>query len=462
MNFLKKNIKKEENEIKDILKRILKKDFSGTIGLAIKNGLYQFSRDLVSKVGSFIFTIILARLLLPDMFGLYSLVLSTIIIFAAFSGLGINTTLVRFISKEHTKKRRKLKAYLLYFGKIKAILIFFSAILLLILAKYMANSFYQKPIFLALIAGILYMVFIQLIAFLQAMLQAVNHFKSIFKREIILQISRIILVPLAIIFAIKYSLSNEINLMLIILFLGISLAITSLFLFFDVKKIYLKKIKNEKTTKLQKKEKKTTNKFLFATAALILSGVFFRDIDKVMLGHFVQSEFIGYYAAAFSLIGALTPLIGFVAIVVLPIFSRLKRKKLEQGFKKSLRIILLFSTGAFIATLILSSLVILIVYGKEYIPATNILRILSILLFIIPIVAVYQSYYISQNKAQVIARFLIIATFLNILFNYVFIVFLLPYGNLAAVYGAGIATIISQGFYLVGLIYYKKKMSIKK
>jgi len=143
-----------------------------------------------------------------------------------------------------------------------------------------------------------------------------------------------------------------------------------------------------------------------------------------MLGHFVQAEFIGYYAAAFSLIGALTPLIGFVAIVAFPIFSRLKRKKLEQGFKKSLRIILLFSIGAFLVTLILSSLAILIIYGKEYIPATNILRILSILLFIIPIVAVYQSYYISQNKPQVIAKFLIIATFLNILFNYIFIVFL--------------------------------------
>jgi len=33
---------------------------------------------------------------------------------------------------------------------------------------------------------------------------------------------------------------------------------------------------------------------------------------------------------------------------------------------------------------------------------------------------------------------------------------LLPYGNIMAVYGAGIATIISQFFYLGGLIFTKK------
>ena len=453
MNFL----KKEKLDIRNIFGRILKRDFSGTTGLVIKNSFYQFSRDLTAKLGSFIFTVILARLLLPEMFGLYSLALSTIIIFAAVSELGVNTTLVRFIAKEYGKKKRKLRAYLLYLGKIKIILIFSSAILLLILAKYMSNNFYQKPIFLALLAGALYIIFIQSISFLQSMLQAANHFKPIFKREIILQISKIILVPLAIIFAIKYSLSNEINLMLIILFLAFSLFLTSLFLFFDVKKIYFKKIKIEKIDKLQKKQKNIINKFLFATATLALSGVFFREVDKVMLGHFVQSEFIGYYTAAFSPISALIPLIGFIAIVVLPIFSRLKGKRLEQGFKKSIRIMLLFSTGAFLAVQILSYFIILIIYGKEYLLALNILRILSLLLFTIPAVSLYQSYYISQGKPQIVAKLLVTATILNIILNYLFIICLLPYGHLAAVYGVGIATIISQGFYMVSLLIAKKQ-----
>jgi O-antigen/teichoic acid export membrane protein len=441
-------LKKEKSDIKAIWRRILKRDFSGTTGLIIKNSFYQFSRDLTTKLSSFIFTVILARLLLPEMFGLYSLAFSTILIFAAISELGVRTTLIRFIAKEFGKKRGKIKAHLLYLGRIGVVLVFCFAILLLILADYISNNFYQKPIFLALLAGSLYIIFIQLTGFLQSMLQASNHFAPIFKREIIFQTSRIILIPLAVILAIKYSLSSGIILMLIILLLVFSLFLTSLFLFFDVKKIYLKKIKTEKTDKLQKKQKTIINKFLLATAALVLSGVFFLYIDKVMLGHFVQAEFIGYYTAASSLIGALTPLIGFAAVVVLPIFSRLKGERLEQGFRKSIRITILFSAGAFLATLILAYFVILIVYGKEYISALNILRILSLLLFIIPAASLYQAYYISQGKPQIVAQLLVIATILNVLLNYIFITLLLPYGNLAAVYGVAIATIISQFFYL--------------
>jgi len=448
------------NIVKEIFSRLKKRDFSGTTGLVVKNSFYQFSRDLISKLGSFIFTVILARLLLPEMFGLYSLALSTILIFAAVSELGVRTTLIRFVAKEFGKKRGKIKAYLFYLGKIGVVLVIFFAILLLVLADYISNNFYQKPIFLALLAGSLYIIFIQLMGFLQSMLQASNYFKAIFKREIIFQASKIILVPLAIIFAIKYSLSNEINLMLIILFLVFSLFLTSLFLFYDVKKIYFKKIKTEKINKLQKKQKTTINKFLLATATLVFSGVFFGYIDKVMLGHFVQAEFIGYYTAAFGLIGALTPLIGFAAIVVLPIFSRLKGGRLEQGFKKSIKITLLFSTGAFLVTLILAYFVILIVYGKEYILALNILRILSLLLFIIPAASLYQAYYISQGKPQTVAKLLLTATILNILLNYIFIILLLPYGNLAAVYGVAIATIISQFFYMAGLMISRKRKSL--
>jgi len=284
-------------------------------------------------------------------------------------------------------------------------------------------------------------------------------FKSVFKKEIIFQISRIVLVPLVVFFAIKYSFSNEFVLMFIILFLSISFLLTSLFLFFDVRKNYFSKteIKNEKVKKLSKKQTKTTNKFIFATAALVLSGVFFSNIDRVMLGRFVEAEFIGYYTAASSLITALTPLIGFAAIALLPIFSRLKGKKLEKGFKKSIKITLLFSTGAFLVTMILAYLVILVVYGKEYLLSINILRILSVLLFVMPLVAIYKSYYISQGNPEKVTKILLLTTLINIVLNYILIISLIPYGNLAAVYGVSIATLISKGIYLGGLVVVRRK-----
>jgi O-antigen/teichoic acid export membrane protein len=454
--FIKNQIKSGENDFKEIWRRIRKRDFSGNTGIAIKNSVHQFSTNFVSKIGSLIFTIILARLLMPELFGYYSLALSTILVFGVLSKLGIETTLVRFISKEIKKNNGRIKSYLIYLGKIKIFLIFFTAIIILFSARYIANSFYNKPILLALLAGILYTFFNQISVFLKSMLQASNNFSSIFKRELIFQISRIILVPSAVILAIRYSISEELNLMLIIILLSFSLFLASLFMFFDIKKIYSGKINKEKSFKLSRKKKEIINKFLIATATLTLSGLFFGVIDKIMLGKFVSGEFIGYYTSAHSLIGALAALVGFSSVVLLPIFSRLEGKRLERGLKKSIKIILIFSLGMFIITITSAYYIIFLTYGKSYLISTNILRIFSLLLFITPLIGIYQSYLISQGKPGTITKFLIASTILNILLNYFLINILLPYGELMAVYGVTFSTLISQIFYLGGLLSHKR------
>jgi O-antigen/teichoic acid export membrane protein len=298
--------------------------------------------------------------------------------------------------------------------------------------------------------------------FLQSLLQASNYFKSVLKKEVVFQISRIIFVPLVVLFAIKLSLSDEIILMLIIFFLAISFLLASLSLFFDFKKIYLRRIIAEKSERLRKKQKSVLKKFILAMAVLSLSGAFFSNIDKIMLGIFVDGSFIGYYTVAFGLIGALTPLIGFASIALLPIFSGLKGERLEAGFKKSIRITMLLSIALFGVTIFLAYAVIFIIFGRDYLLATNILRLLSLLLFVTPAIAIYQSYYVSQNRVNKIAVLLILSIILNIFLNYVFIKAFLPYGYLAALYGAAIATIISKMLYLGGLIFGRKRGALKE
>src|SRR3989344_423213 len=124
-------LREEESDIRAFFNRVRKKDFSGNVGIALKNSIYQFSATFVGKVGALILTIILARLLMPEVFGLYSLALSTILIFVAFSDLGIADTLVRFVSKELGKKKiAKAKVYSQYLIKIKVfIMLVVSAIL---------------------------------------------------------------------------------------------------------------------------------------------------------------------------------------------------------------------------------------------------------------------------------------------------------------------------------------------
>lgn len=445
-------LKKEGKDLKEIFNRIKKRDFSGDEGIAIKNSVYQITTNVLAKVGSMIFTIFLARLLMPELFGLYSLALSTIIIFSAIAELGVNQTLIRFVSKESVKKKNKVKGYVKYLGKIKIWLFLISSLILIFSAKIIASHIYQKPIFLALLGGIFYILFIQMTTFLQSLLQASNNFFSILKAEIIFQILRIIFVPLGVVLIIKSNSNDELTTLISILILAGCFAASSLFLFFKAKKEYRKKFDYSNNQKLSAKEKQTVNKFVLATTALVLSGVFFGNIDRVMLGMFIESKFIGYYTAAYSLIGAMIPILGFASIVLFPIFSRVKGNQLRALLKKSIRLTLLASIFAFIGAFFLSDLVVHLIYGVSYLPSVNILKFLSPLLFILPLAALYQSYNLSQGKPDKVAKLLIISTLINILLNAVFILTFLKQGQLAAVYGAALATIISQIVYLIGLV----------
>ena len=448
MNFL----NEEKNDFKEILRRIKNKDFSGNSGQAIKNSVYQFSTSLVSKLGSLIFTIILARLLLPELFGLYSLALSVIIVFAVFSELGIGLTLIKFISSELGRGNEKIaSAYLIYFAKIKLFFILVSIIILGIFANLVANTIYQKPIFLALLAGIFYILFIELTGFLESTFQASNNFRKIFHKEILFQVLRIISVSTAVILSLKYSLEQNITLMNIILGLSFTFLFSFFFLLFGLKKKIF-----ASQEKLSTEQKRQIKKFLIFTSVIAVSGIFFSYIDKVMLGYFLEAEFVGYYTAAVSFIGALSPIVGFASVALLPMFTKLKGKQLSLGLKKSARLTIFISSIIFLVTLFSSYLIILIIYGKEYLPSIDILRLLSPLIFTIPLIALYTSYFLSQNKPQIISKYLIISTLINIILNYILISKLLVYGQIYSVYGAAIATIISQVVYLIGLIISRK------
>ncbi|MCX8194473.1 MAG: flippase, partial [Candidatus Pacearchaeota archaeon] len=52
---------------------------------ALKNSFYQFFLSVISRFGGLVFTIIVARLLFPDLFGLYNLALTIVLLLATFT-----------------------------------------------------------------------------------------------------------------------------------------------------------------------------------------------------------------------------------------------------------------------------------------------------------------------------------------------------------------------------------------
>ncbi len=449
-------IKKEEQDIKNTFNRFRKRDFSGTSGQIMKNSTYNLATTLVAKFGSLFFTIIIARMLGVELFGLYTLSLSSILLFSVFSDLGITASMLTFTSRKlGANNLHKAKTYFKGLLKYKIYLVILSSLLLIALGYFLTNYYYiDKPIYYALLAGAIYIPISQLIGYINAAFQAGNNFRAGMIKEIILQFSRLSLVPLAIFYLLKTSLEKSIILAIIILTLSFCYFLALLYLRIIAKKQipFLRK----KASGLTMEEKQELKKFVLPLAFTALSGTFFGFIDTFMLGHYVDAIHIGYYGASFALIGAAGVFVSFVATSILPTFSRIKGRELERFFIKIRNFTLLIGFLATIFTFFIAKYILLI-YGEQYLAGIIILQLFSIILTIGPVSGVYNVYFTSIKKTSIIAKLLIISTVVNILLNIWFVNYGLQFGMMEGVIGACIATICSRLSYLGGQIIFKRR-----
>ena len=419
--------------------------------MVIKNSTYDFLNSIIAKIGSLFFTIVLARMLMPELFGLYNLAMSTILIIGSFAVLGTNETLVKFVSQDLGKRKRNIRSIVVYLWKIRLMILGIACVTILFSARFISSGLYHKGITFALVGGIFYLVFMNFSSFLQSVFYSFNKINIAFYKEIIFQITRIILVFFGIILTSNYP--NDVRLFFIFVLLGLSYLCSDLYLFLRLGR---EPSMRKTNFSIGKKYKLKINNFLVLTSSVLLSGVFFSYIDKIMLGHYVGAEFIGYYSAAFGIVSSIAVISGFGA-AFLPIFSRMNRLDLDNILGKALKITFIMSLMMFFLTLISSRYFIPLIYGQGYAQSTSIAIILSPLIILLPLIGVFSSYFLSIEKQRILSKILVITTLINLSLNFIFIKSLMVFGDLAMVYGVCFATIISQIYYFFALYYHSKK-----
>ncbi len=449
-------IKEEVGDLKDVVVRIRKRNLNGNTGQAIRNSGYQLAQNLTMKAGSLLFTIVIARMLLPELMGLYSLSLATIAMFVSFSDLGISAAVMTFVSKMlGTKNHAKAKGYIKKLFKWKLRIITISSLVLVFSSYFVANIYYSKPIFYALLAGGLYLPTISLLGFLEQIFKTINNFKDPLFKEVVFQVSRFVLVPIGILLLLKSNLSKGVIIAIIILIIVFCHLLSLLTLLALSKNKF--KVFSLKEKRLNKSEIQDLKKFILPLSVLSLSGVFFGYVDTFMLGHYVSSSFIAYYGAAFALVGSASAIIGFSTAALMPIFSRVSGKSLERIFSKTRNLTLSISLIAGVFTYFVAWWVIELAYGTAYLTAVPILQYLSILVVILPVAGLYNSYFISQKKTKIVAELIVMATIINVIFNFIGINYgLVHYGEIGGVLGAVGATVLSRIVYMGTLIFWKK------
>jgi len=416
----------------------------------ISGSFWNFITSLIGRSGGLIFTIILARVLLPEKFGIYSLAISVALIFIAFTDLGINQTMIRYVSAEISKNKKKATAYFLYLFKIKVILSLVTTALLLILAYPLSMYIFKKPSLfpLFLILGI-YTLILPLSGFFESFLYVRKKVNYLAVKEAIFQIGKILLViPIFIFLSIKYHILGVISSLIII-----NLFVLLVLIYYTGKfsPFIFKKVK-------QDFDKKRILKFLAFISIASLSAIFYSYIDILMLGVFVDELYIGLYRAAVALVFGIIGLLSFYN-VLLPAFMEVKKERLEQAFNKVLTYISILAIPAVFGLLVLGRYIIKFIYGESYLSSSLFLYILTPLIFLEIISALLASLFSVKEAPKYVTKVMVISTILNIILNYILITSLLNISQLWATAGAAMATTISRVFYFFGLLILTKKVT---
>lgn len=404
---------------------------------------------LCARVGGFIFTILVARFLLPENFGIYNLAMAIALLLLVSIDTGINQSILRYISEAINKNNKKLAAAdARYLFRLKLGITLLLAFLLLIMAYPISYYLFHKPVlFFPLLFMSLYLVAYSLGSFYEYLFYVIERVNYITIKQLIFETTRIFgVLAVFLLMAKSYYIIGTIGV------LAGSMLIAALFLLVNLRRII--PFLFEKTEEKVDRKRIFTFFLYFSTIGSFL--VLFGYIDTIMLGIFLDSSYVGYYNAALALTAGIWSIFN-ISNVLLPIFTRMNNHDVHIAVNKVFRYFVILAVPAIFGIFALGKYIIRLFYQYEYLSAVTPFYILAILVLEIPLIGILTSLFSAREKPDYVIRMVIVATILNVFLNYFFITYFLKFSSNYAVAGAATATVISQTFYLFTLLFYSKK-----
>jgi len=419
---------------------------------ALTSFYFTSTAMFINRVGALIFSILLARFLMPEKFGMYNLVLSVALILITFSDLGIDTTLTKYLANSLGNKNYPLaKSYFKYIMKIKLMLAGITAVGLMILAYPLAfyafnNSLLFWPLF---IAGF-FIFFNTFEGTLRVLFYVTNNVKYFTFKEIISQVLKI-----ALCLIVFFSLAEAYYVSGIFIGLALTSLVVLLYYMLFIKKFAGVLFTKQKEVEINKKE---VLKFLSYLIIGSISAVFFSYIDTIVLGLYLPVEYVGYYRAAFGIIFSLSGFLTF-ANVLFPFFNRMDENRLNNSISKILRYTSLVTIPSVFGLIVLSKYITVLMYGYEYLPSAYALIILSPLLFEIATTGILMSFYQSKGEVKFYTSMVVLSIFLNLALALSAVHYFSS--DIGAMNGVALATLFTRYLlFLVLMIHIKRKFKI--
>ena len=395
--------------------------------IAKANVFFTIGR-VTSSIIAFFFSIILARLLQPHNFGLYSFCVVVASFFILFTDFGMNSTMVRFVSNYMGKgKYKKASTLIKLIFKYKIILTIVTGVLISIFSNQIATFIFNKPE-----AGF--------VVFFSGLLLIVNSLSNFFyflfygiKNFIAASVVQVLQNALKFIFVIA----------LVVMGMGITGAMTGLIISYLVvvvisSIIIYKKynfIISEQKVELDSRILLTFTFWVFLGTTI---GMIYGLIDQLMISNMLTIENVGFYRIALTWMSSITTLVPITAFVLYPYFSGgTGKKQLNLMFFNSLRYTSIFIFPLAFLLSAYSGPFILFLYKEPFLPAASALSILAFASVFSLLYGIVGSYFSGIKRPDITAKILSFTIILNVIMNYFLI-------QIYGISGAATATFISS------------------
>lgn len=331
---------------------------SGTKRKVVANVFWALLGKIVTMLSTLIVSVLVARYLGPEQFGVMNYVISLVSLFSIFATFGMSDIVVRELSKRELSKDEIL-------GTAFILRLILSSITITCVIIY-ALLFENKD-------GLSTMMIIYSIYMLFACFDVIRcYFISIIqnKRVVISEISRSLLGALIKIGLVIFNAP-------LIYFIA-ALAIDFLLLAMG----YLTNYQKIDTCKNWKYNSKFALFLLKNSFPLLIAGAattIYQRIDQVMIAKMIDNASVGYFSTALSFVGVLVFVPTIMIQTVSPILVDFKKNNPQRYDIESQRMMNLIVWATIIVCVILSLLsypIIYITYGIKYLPAVPVMQIL--------------------------------------------------------------------------------------
>jgi O-antigen/teichoic acid export membrane protein len=341
-----------------------------------KGGALIFLGMILARILGFLRQLIVIRMLSPADYGLFALGLTIVNVLVSVGSLGLYLGAQRFIANYMEKEDYpKVK------GTIQSSIWITTAVgvLFMVLAMVFANSlagFFAKPQLKSLLLIMAPTIPFQIVGMIltASFLGLHNPSPKVAIEDIGFGVVSVIAVYISLVIARSlYSPAIAISVSFILMFLA------SIYVFRSRFPLNLKNIKASPIAK----------QLLYFSLPLFLTSALYVAIgntDTIVVGHFMASEQVGFYNAAFLLITAIPLFLGAVSIIYLPVATSLRAKKAHAEslrlYQSSTRWPFILSLPLFLTFFLFPAQTLSLLFGIKYTTAATALWILSLGSFI--------------------------------------------------------------------------------